>query len=276
MKKVFLVFIAASLATSVWAFDKDALVVHLRETLSLDTRAEIKVVSDPMPSGIGNLSVVNVTIGGAPYPVYFSPDEKKYIWGFVSDFTIDPDKLHASQINPKTGHAKGSATAPVTVVEFSDLQCPHCKDAHDEIKKDLYKTYKPEQVRFVFKHFPLNGHDWAEPAAVASECAADQKEAAFWTVSDYFFSNQAKVTKDNVKAQSMEAAKASNLNLATFEKCLASPAVLERVRDNKKEGTALGVASTPTLFINGRQRRGFRDFDDIKVVVDEKLQNPTK
>jgi protein-disulfide isomerase len=273
MKKAAFLFVAAILAaaSAAHAFDRNALAVHLRKTLSLDTRTPIQVNGDPAPSGIGNLLVVHVTVGGAPYPVYFTPDQKKYIWGFVADFTVDPDKEHMALLNPKSGHAQGSATAPVTVVEFSDLQCSHCKVAHDEISKNLYKAYKPDQVRFVFKHFPLTGHDWAESAAVASECAADQKEAAFWTVTDYFFANQEQVTKENVKAKSLEIAKSAGLNLGTFEKCLASPAVLERVRDSKKEGLALGVGSTPTIFINGRQRRGFRDFDDIKVVVDEKL-----
>jgi protein-disulfide isomerase len=276
MKKAFFVFVAASVATSVWAFDRNALAVHLRKTLSLDTRADIQVTSDPAPSGVGNLSVVTVTIGGQPDPVYFTPDRKKYIWGFVADFTVDPDKQHMSQLNLKTGHAQGSPTAPVTIVEFSDLQCSHCKEAHDELTKNLYKTYTPQQVRFVFKHFPLTGHDWAETAAVASECAANQKESAFWPMSDYFFNNQARVTKDNVQKEALTAAKAAGLDVGAFEKCLANPAELERVRDSKKEGVAAGVNSTPTLFINGRMRRGFRDFDDIKVVVDEKLQNSTK
>lgn len=271
MKKLLLFCAAVVLTTSSWAFDRAAFASHLRKTLNLDTRADIQVTSDPVPSGVANLSVVNVTIGGAPYPVYLTPDQKKYIWGFVSDYTVDPDKARMNQINPKTGHAQGSPTAPVTIVEFSDLQCSHCKEAHDELNRSLYKMYKPEQVRLVFKHFPLTGHDWAEQAAVASECAADQKEATFWPMTDFFFANQEKITKDNVKAQALEAAKQANLNMATFESCLSNPAVLQRVKDSKKEGSSMGVVSTPTLYINGRERRGFRDFEDVKVVIDEKL-----
>jgi protein-disulfide isomerase len=272
MKKVFWLLVAVMVVPPLWALDKSALELHLRKTLNLDTRTEIKVTGDPAPSGLGNMLVIPVTVGGAPYPVFMSPDEKQYVWGFAADMKVDPDQARAALLNPKTGHARGSASAPITVVEFSDLQCGHCKHAHEEISKNLFKTYKQEQVRFVFKHFPLSGHDWAEPAAVAAECAAEQRESTFWNVVDYFFANQESVKKDNVKAKSLEAVKGLNLNAAAFEKCLSGTAAAERVRNNKQEGTAAGVGSTPTIYINGRQRRGFRDFEDIKVVIEEKLQ----
>lgn len=263
-------------ANTGWSLDKQALAVHLRKALNLDSRTDIQITGDPQPAGIGDLKVINATVGGAPYPVYLSPDEKKYIWGFLVDATVDPDKARADMINPKTGHAKGSATAPITVVEFSDLQCSHCKHAHDEIGKNLYKTYKPEQVRLVFKHFPLNGHDWAEPAAAASECAAKQRESAFWDMTDYFFDNQETIKKENVQEKALSKIEALKLDKAAFQKCMADPATMESVQAQKKEGAALGVGSTPTLFINGRQRRGFRDFDDIKVVIEEKLAGMKK
>lgn len=277
MKKFLFVIAGFTLlAHPLFALDKEAFALHLRKALNLDTRAEIKVSSDPAPAGVGDLMMLTVMLGGAPYPVYITPDEKQYIWGFLVDAEVDPDRTRANLINLKKAHAQGSPTAPITIVEFSDLQCSHCKQAHATLKTELYKAYKPEQVRLVFKHFPLSGHDWSEPAAVACECASVQKEAAFWDMANFFFSNQEKIKKENVKEQALGAAKNFGLNQSDLEKCLSAGPLLEKVRADKKEGTAVGVTSTPSIFINGRQRRGFRDFDDIKVVIEEKLKEIKK
>lgn len=276
MKKSLFIIFTALAASPLFALDPNAFALHLRKALSLDTRADIKVSSVVTPSGVGNLNMVTATIGGAPYPVYITKDEKKYIWGFAVDAAIDPDLAKSMLISLKNVHSQGSATAPVTVVEFSDLQCSHCKAAHETLKQDLYKNYTADQVRLVYKHFPLMGHDWAEAAAVASECAAQQKEAAFWDMNTYFFSNQEKITKDNLKEQSALAVAQLKLDQKTFDACVAKPSMLAKVQADKKEGASAGVSSTPTLFINGRMRRGFRDFDDIKVVIEEKLKDLKK
>ncbi|MCG3204702.1 MAG: hypothetical protein KCHDKBKB_01417 [Elusimicrobia bacterium] len=254
------------------ALNTEAFAVHLRKTLGLDTRTEIKISSTVTPAGFGNLNVVTANLGGAPYPIYITQDETKYFWGYAVDATIDPDKSRQMQINLKGTHSKGSEKAPVTIVEYSDMQCGYCKVAHNLIKTNLEKNYSKDQVRLVFKHFPLNGHEWSEPAAIASECAAQQKEPLFWDMLDYFFTNQEKITKDNYKEKIAEGSKQLNLDQKKFNACLESPVVLGKIRADKKEGTSVGVTSTPALFINGRQRRGLKDFDDIKVVIEEKLQ----
>ncbi len=273
MKKMTLMM---AMLLSVWmpvhAFDPDALALHLRKALSLDTRTDIKITGTPQPSGIGDMLVVNAVVGGQPYPVYLTPDQKKYIWGFVVDATVDPDEAHVKGIGLKNVHAMGLASAPITIVEYSDLQCSHCKFAHETIKKELYKTFTEAQVRFVSKYFPLNGHDWAESAAVAVECASKQKESNYWDMVNYFFANQEKITKETVSQKIDEVAAQLKLNSANLKACMNAGPALERVRADKKEGMAVGVNSTPAFFINGRARRGFGNFDDIKVVVQEKMQ----
>ncbi len=271
MKKFLLLVMAGALAAlPLWAFDRAALEVHLRKALNLDTRTPIKA-GESEPSDFEGLTKIPVTIGEASYPIYMSKDEKKYVWGNVIDFTEDPDQGRAKLIGTQGAYLKGSPKAPVTVVEFSDLQCPHCRKAHEELKNKVHKTFKENQVRVVFKHFPLSGHDWAEPAAVAVECAGQQKPTAFWEMTDSYFHHASTVTVENVGAKAAEFAKGLKLNTAKFEKCRQDPSVLEKVRADKKEGTAAGVASTPTFFVNGRMRRGLRDFDDLKVLIEEKL-----
>lgn len=274
MKKTPLMIVGLSLcAVSTQALDPDALALNLRKNLGLDTRTTIQVSTGITPSGIGNLDVVNVFVQGAPYPVFIDKKGEKYvIGGVVGDATVDPDADRAALISLGNVHSQGSPKAPVTIVEFSDFQCSHCKVAHETLRKELYKAYTKDQVRLVFKHFPLGGHAWAEPAAVAAECAAQQKEEAFWGMNDFFFSNQAKISTGTVNADALRAAQGLKLNAAAFEKCLSQGPALERVRADKKEGAALGVSSTPSVYINGRLRRGFRDFEDIKVVVEEKLK----
>ena len=254
-----------------WAFDRGAFEMHLRKALSVDSRADIHVTGDPTPSSFGDLLVVPVTVAGNPYKVYMTKDEKQYLWGLLFDMTVDPDKDRASKISLTNVRSKGSAAAPVTVVEFSDHECSFCKKAHDEITKKLYETYKPTQVRLVFKHFPLQMHQWAEIGAVGTECAAAQRPAAFWDMSDRLFDNQEKINKDNVKDKLKGFAADLKLDGKAFAACLDSSAPMEKVQADKKEGVAAGVGSTPTIFVNGRMMRGFREFEDLKVLIEEKL-----
>jgi protein-disulfide isomerase len=140
------------------------------------------------------------------------------------------------------------------------------------LNNELYKKYTKDQVRVVFKHYPLPMHPWAEPAAVASECAGAQAgQDGFWKMADYFFVNQTSLTKDNVNTKALEQAKAQKLNVPKFQSCLSSIEPLNRVRADHEEGNEMGVSSTPTLFVNGRQRRGFGRFEDLSSVIDEKL-----
>lgn len=272
-KPLFALLLSACAVSTSFALDSQALAVNLRKTLGLDTRMEIKVDTFTTPSGLGNLNVVNAMIQGSPYPILIDKEGKKFVFGgVVGDTAVDPDVLRQLAIDLKGVHSQGSDKAPVTIVEYSDLQCGFCKSANDMLKDQLYKAYTKDQVRLVFKHFPLSGHVWAETAAVASECAAEQRPSAFWEMNDLFFNNQASVSSGTVKTFALDGAKKLKLKTGAFESCLSSEKPLQKIRNDKQEGLGVGVNSTPSLIINGRMRRGFRDFDDIKVVVDEKLK----
>ena len=260
-----------SLALSAFALDKTALETNIRKALNLDMRMPISA-GDVKPSPIEGLNEVQVTIQGNPYPVYITKDEKKYIWGQMFDLTVDPDTERMRQIDLKNVHYRGSANAPVTIVEYSDLQCPHCRDAHQIMKTQLFKSFTKDQVRWVLKEFPLTGHDWAEPAAIAAECAGRQKEDAFWAFADDFFTNAPKISSTTVHAQSLQFARDQKLDIGKFKSCLEDPSVLERVKANKVEGLKVGVQSTPTFVVNGRMRRGIRDMEDLKPLIEEKLE----
>lgn len=270
MKKLVLAAGFLFLTMQCFAINKGALEKHLRAMLSVDPRMKIEVGEAKM-SDVAGLLAVPVTVGNGSYLVYMTPDEKKYIWGNLNDMSIDPDRSKMEKIKLTGVWSKGSKSAPVTIVEYTDLQCPYCSRAHEGLSDDLYKKYTKDQVRVVFKHYPLPMHNWAENAAVAAECAGQQTPDAFWKMTDFFFKNQPTLTKETVTQKSLEQAGNINLSVSKFQKCLSEVEPFNRVRADKQEGTDLGVASTPTLFINGRQHRGFSKFEDLQPLIDEKL-----
>jgi protein-disulfide isomerase len=158
----------------------------------------------------------------------------------------------------------GNAKAPVTIVEYSDFQCPFCLRAAPTLKR-LRDTYG-DKVRVVWKDFPLTQiHPQAFKAAEAGHCAADQGK--FWEFHDKMFGNQQALQPDFLK----QYAKDSGLDTAKFETCLDSSKYAERVRDSVAAGSALGVSSTPTVFVNGRMLEGAQPYEVFAAVIDEEL-----
>jgi protein-disulfide isomerase len=158
----------------------------------------------------------------------------------------------------------GGATAPVTIVEFSDYQCPYCQRVEPTIKR-LRATYG-DKIRFVWKDYPLTQiHPQAFKAGEAAHCAGDQGK--YWELHDVLFNKQQELQLDDLKRHAIEL----GLNTATFNQCLDSSKYEARVREGLAEGSALGVNSTPTIFINGRRLSGAQPFEVFAAVIDEEL-----
>jgi protein-disulfide isomerase len=162
-----------------------------------------------------------------------------------------------------TGPSKGPADAKVTIVEFSDFQCPFCSRAVPTIEKVL-KDYDGK-VRLVFRHFPLDGHPQAAKAAEAGACAADQGK--FWEMHDKMFGNQQKLAVTDLK----ETAKVLGLDAAKFDKCLDSGEKKAAVQGDQKAGSDAGVSGTPAFFVNGVFINGAVPYEDFKEALDREL-----
>jgi protein-disulfide isomerase len=163
------------------------------------------------------------------------------------------------------GPAQGPADAPVTIVEFSDFQCPFCSRVIPTLER-VTEEYG-EKVRLVFRQFPLHRiHPEAQKAAEASFCADDQGK--FWEMHDAMFADQGGLAVDKLK----EKAAALELDEAAFAECLASDKYADRVDADLQAGTAAGVSGTPALFINGRFLSGAQPFDEIAKVIDDELK----
>ncbi|MEL6183553.1 MAG: DsbA family protein [Myxococcota bacterium] len=156
--------------------------------------------------------------------------------------------------------SKGPDDAKVTIVEFSDFQCPFCARATKPVD-DIVAAY-PDQVKVYFLHFPLSFHKQAMPAAVASVCA--QKQGKFWEMHDKIFENQQKLGDEDLAGY----AKAVGLDMKKFEKCKTDPATSALVQADMSQGTAAGVGGTPSFYINGKQHQGPPSVDTIKKLIE--------
>ena len=161
---------------------------------------------------------------------------------------------------------RGDRSAGVTIVEFSDYQCPFCSRVNPTLAKVL-ETYG-NKVRIVFKDFPLPNHPQAPKAAEAAHCAAEQGK--YWEMHDAMFGNQRALGVPALK----QSAAGLGLDAAKFDRCLDSGQYASKVAAGAAQGDKLGVNSTPTLYINGRPVIGAQPFEVFKSAIDEELKRP--
>lgn len=171
------------------------------------------------------------------------------------------------EIDSKGAPFRGPEDAPVTVVLFSDFQCPYCVRVMP-LLDELTKAY-PTNVKIVFKNFPLQSHQVAMPAAIAALAA--HRQGKFWPMHDKIFANNSALTPDKFTAF----AKEIGLNMEQFAKDSADPGVRLQVQQDLQNGMQAGVRGTPTLFVNGR-RVNQRSLDGIKAMIDEELRKVKK
>ena len=168
-----------------------------------------------------------------------------------------------------TGPTRGPADAPVTIIEFSDYQCPFCRRAEPTVEQVLAQY--EGKVRFVFRHFPLDRiHPMARGAAEASACAADQDK--FWEYHAALFADDAQLDRAGLDA----AAAKTGLDMAAFKACVDGRKTQALVDADVKDGEAAGVSGTPAFFINGIPLRGALPAEEFHKVIDEELAAKAK
>jgi protein-disulfide isomerase len=176
------------------------------------------------------------------------------------DYMLEPFRIAVDAVGP----AKGPESAPVTVVEFSDFQCPYCKQVVPTIEQALERY--DGKVRVVFRQYPLTSiHPQAFKAAEASLCAADQGK--FWELHDVMFAEQNALDVPALQ----EKAKRIGLDEAAFSTCLESGKYTAQVQADLRSGSAAGVSGTPAFFVNGRPMSGAIGLEALSQVIDEEL-----
>jgi protein-disulfide isomerase len=160
--------------------------------------------------------------------------------------------------------AKGSASAPIEMIEFSDFQCPYCLRANPAVNQVL-STYG-DRIHFVYRNYPLPNHPNARPAAEASQCANEQGK--FWPYHDRLFANPAQLSDADLK----QSASQLGLDSAKFNACFDTHKYKAAVDADIQAGDDAGVSGTPAFFINGRALTGAQPFEEFKRIIDEELE----
>lgn len=223
-----------------------------------DMKTEIAVLNTQVETMQGEIKELKSKPGQAGRPAAPTPT-------VVKGVKIDDDPV------------KGDANAPITIVEFSDYECPFCKRSNDQVISRIDKEYiETGKVKFVFRDFPLGFHKQAIPAAVAANCAGEQGK--YWEVHDFLFQS-----KNNVnQAAVLNAAESLGLDKAKLQACMDDPSKVAEVNKDMEEGKKYGVRGTPSYFIGktndsgeieGTFIRGAQPYNVFQAEIDKQLKS---
>jgi len=281
MKLVPLVLLAATaFAQPKTAFDKVALEAYLRHIELWQPQVAVKIDS-PKPSaelpGFDDV-MVHLSFNNATKDelYYVSKDGKKIVKGMVYDIQKNPFQSNLDKLKTDGAPAFGPATAPVTMVIFSDFQCPLCKQEADGLRKNLVASY-PDKVRVYFKDFPLDQiHNWAHTAAIAGRCVYKLRPDAFWDFHDWIFENQTYIGMDNINTKAQDFAATHGIDGMQLGRCIETKATEPEVAKTMAQGVALGITGTPSVYMNGRKLDGAIPWETMKILIDLELDHAAK
>ena len=165
----------------------------------------------------------------------------------------------------------GPATAPVTIIEFGDFECPYCARAFNEIETLVNTTYK-DRVRLIWKNFPLNVHAWAEQGAVAAECAREQNPATFWSFARNLYRDQTEINPQNLRTHIDSYISSLGLDAKGMNACILGKTAEDRIQQDIKDAQAIHLGSTPTFIINGTPVVGLPSSKVFDFVIAAQLQ----
>lgn len=230
----------------------------------------------------GDLLSLTTEYNGNQIPVQMTRDGEYIILGGVGAINIaeyedqndaaantpdpspsQPSNEARSSVTADDDPSIGPADAPVEIIEFSDFQCPYCARAEPTVKQ-VIEEYG-DQVRLVYRDFPLSIHSNAQKAAEAGECAYDQ--GMFWEMHDKMFENQGSLGTASLKGYAEEL----GMDTAEFNDCLDSGKHEDEVKEDFADGVDAGVTGTPAFFINGIKLSGAQPFSSFKQVIDQEL-----
>jgi protein-disulfide isomerase len=246
----------------------------IRTVFSVPPLIEMVVVGRE-PSKMKAIDTITIEVrdgaNSSRQQVFVTDDSKFVLVARVFDLSQDPYAENVKKINLKDVPVKGNKDAKITIVEYSDFQCPYCGQSYRTMENEVMKQYG-DKVKLVYKNFPLPIHAWAENASIAGLCALRQSNDAFWVLYKEFYEGQASITPENIKAKAMEFAAKAKLDAKGFEDCYNNKLTLPQVKAEMAEAQQLGLTGTPLFFINGRPLSGVQPFASFQKVIDEVLK----
>ena len=248
---------------------EDTVNSFLFQMFGYDATITWKVV-DIRPSQVPGLAEVTVTLttpqGSNANRFLVSSDGKHAISGEIMPFGAKPFAETREKLEKGVnGPSKGPDKAPVTIVEFSDLQCPHCQKIAPIVEQLLAQE---PGVHFVFQNFPLPVHNWAEKGAGYVDCIGHSSNDAVWKFIQKTFEEQNNITEANADEKLKAIATASGANADEVAACAVKSETKARIQSSMALGKSVDVTGTPTLFINGRMVGGGAPLDALKKIVD--------
>jgi protein-disulfide isomerase len=226
----------------------------LRYYFALGPDVEV-LVGAPIELGTSSLLELPIEVkspeGSDKLKMYLTKDGRFLMRGELNDLSTDPLAENRAKMQLANAPVLGDPKAPITLVEYSDFECPVCRGLHDALRTLLANN---PQIKVIFMDFPLDTiHPWARTAALAGRCAYLQNPKAFWKVYDLIYDNQEIISASNAWEKMLDFAARSALNTDTFKSCMAGPQAAAEIDASLANGTLLEVRSTPTLFVNGRR-----------------------
>ncbi len=262
------------------AFDKATLEAYLRNVELFLPQVTAKV-DDAKPSADipGFFDVwVHWSANGATKDelIYISKDGSHIILGDAWDVNKNPFQSNLDKLKTDAQPTFGPAGAPVTLIVFSDFQCPVCKEEAQVLRQNLAKTF-PDKVRVYFKDFPLDSiHNWARQAALAGRCVYKQNPQKFWDYFDWAYENQQTIGADNFSSKFQTFAAEKGLDGMQLGRCMDNKATEAELNKEVDEGRSLMVAATPTIFLNGRKLEGSVPWQGLEQLINLEIEHQAK
>jgi protein-disulfide isomerase len=255
---------------------------HVRAQYALPPDVKV-IVGTLRPSEFANYDALTVTFASPSkkndFEFLLSHDHKTLFRMTRFDLTSDPYAAIMKKIDVSGRATRGNKDAKVTVVNYDDFECPFCSRMHTTLFPGLLKEYG-DRVLFIYKDYPLEEiHPWAVHAAVDANCLGAQNADAYWDYADTLHGNQ-----DAIKAKGREGWNAEldrlanaqgqrhNLDVPILQACVKAQDE-KAVRASVREGEAVGVEATPTIFVNGRKMDGAVPADEVRLALDQALKD---
>ncbi|MBZ5506443.1 MAG: DsbA family protein [Acidobacteriia bacterium] len=241
-------------------------------------------IGDRTPGSFNGYDNVPVTIERAGTKDVFnfllSKDGRKLLYVKEFDLGEDPYARIMKKIDIARRPIRGAADAKVTIVVYDDFQCPFCGRTYVTLFNEVMTRYR-DRVRVLIKDFPiLDAHPWAMRAAVDAQCLAQQDSEAYWEFSDYVHTHQQEITQKNnalaagtaspLDLVAKDVAQKHGVNAAALQACLTAQDK-SQVEASMREGQALGISATPTIFVNGQMTEGVLSAEQLRALLDRVL-----
>jgi protein-disulfide isomerase len=257
--------------------DREKILKYVRERFSIPDSVKL-TMTDLRATIYPDFLETTVTLDDGKdkrtQPLFISKNMHYMVEGSLFNLGGDPREEIVRLISLKDQPAQGPAGAPVTLVEYSDLECPICAKLQEELETDIVPKYG-NKLRVVFKEFPLSGiHDWALTGAIAAQCTYQIDPSKYVDFRTAVYKNQESVTGDHARDMLLHLGAEAGVDNMKLAACIDSKETLPRVEANTHEGDAIGVGQTPTSFINGRTLVGAPAASEFYKLIDEAMRDP--